>query len=41
VREADVVTVSAEHDGFYLVKTRAGRTGWAPSANLALIVPRR
>jgi hypothetical protein len=41
VPEADVVTVSAEHDGFYLIRTRAGRTGWAPSANLALIVPRR
>ena len=39
--EAEVVIVSAEHDGFYLVKTSAGRTGWAPSANLALIVPRR
>jgi hypothetical protein len=41
VPEAEIVGISAEHDGFYLIKTRAGRTGWAPSANLALIVPRR
>ena len=37
--EADVVSVSAEHDGFMLVTNRAGRTGWAPNSNLALIVP--
>ena len=36
--EADIVSVSAEHDGFMLVKNSAGRTGWAPNANLALIV---
>jgi hypothetical protein len=41
VPEAEVVNVGAEHDGFSLIKTRAGRTGWAPSANLALIVPQR
>jgi hypothetical protein len=41
ISEADVVSVGAEHDGFSLVKTRAGRTGWAPSSNLAPIVPRR
>jgi hypothetical protein len=39
--EADIVSVSAEHDGFMLVKNRAGRTGWAPNSNLALIVPGR
>ena len=36
--EADIVSVSAEHDGFMLIKNSAGRTGWAPNANLALIV---
>jgi hypothetical protein len=38
--EAETVSVRDEHDGFMLVKTSNGRTGWAPSANLALIVPR-
>ena len=39
--EADIVSVNGEHDGFMLVKTRTGRTGWAPSPNLAPIVPKR
>jgi hypothetical protein len=39
--EADIVSVSAEHDGFMLVRNSAGRTGWAPNANLARIVPKR
>jgi|SRR5579862_3119691 len=39
--EAEIVRVRGEHDGFMLIETGAGRTGWAPPANLALIVPRR
>jgi len=39
--EAETVTVRDEHDGFVLIKNQAGRTGWAPSANVALIVPKR
>jgi hypothetical protein len=39
--EAETVSVRDEHDGFMLVKTSSGRTGWAPSANLALVIPRR
>jgi hypothetical protein len=39
--EAEIVSVSAEHDGFMLVRNSAGRTGWAPNANLALVVPKR
>lgn len=39
--EAEIVSVRAKHDGFMLIKTAAGRTGWAPQANLALIVPPR
>jgi hypothetical protein len=39
--EAETVSVSAEHDGFMLIKNHAGRTGWAPNANLAPIVPGR
>jgi hypothetical protein len=38
--EATVVSKGAEHDGFVLVRTAAGRTGWAPSTNLAPIVPK-
>jgi len=39
--EAEIVSVRGVHDGFMLIKTGAGRTGWAPQANLALIVPPR
>jgi hypothetical protein len=39
--EAETVSVRGEHDGFMLIKTPTGRTGWAPSANLALVIPRR
>ena len=31
---------SGEHDGFVLVQTTGGRSGWVPSANLAPIVPK-
>jgi hypothetical protein len=37
--EATIVTTGAEHDGFMLVRTAQGRTGWVPVANLAAIVP--
>ena len=39
--EAEIVGVRGEHEGFTLIRTGAGRTGWAPQANLALIVPPR
>jgi hypothetical protein len=39
--EATIVKMSAEHDGFVLVQTQAGRSGWVPSANLAPIVPKQ
>jgi hypothetical protein len=39
--EASIVSMSAEHDGFVLIRTEAGRTGWAPRASLAPIVPKR
>ena len=38
--EAEIVDVEDQHDGFLLIRTRAGRTGWAPDSNLARIVPR-
>jgi hypothetical protein len=37
--EAETVEMMAEHEGFVLVQTRAGRTGWAAHASLAPIVP--
>jgi hypothetical protein len=39
--EAETVRITAEHDDFLLVRTRAGRTGWVSRANLAPVVPRR
>jgi hypothetical protein len=38
--EAETVKMTAEHEGFVLVQTRAGRMGWIARANLAPIVPR-
>jgi hypothetical protein len=38
--EGAVVGMSAEHDGFVLVRADSGRIGWVPSANLAPIVPK-
>jgi hypothetical protein len=38
--EAETVTINAEHEGFMLIQTRAGRTGWVSRANIAPIVPR-
>jgi hypothetical protein len=37
--EADTVRMMAEHEGFVLVQTRAGRMGWVASADLAPVVP--
>jgi hypothetical protein len=39
--EAETVRITAEHEDFLLVRTRAGRTGWVSRANLAPVVPRR
>jgi hypothetical protein len=38
--EASIVSMTAEHEGFVLIRTKAGRTGWAQRANLAPIVPK-
>jgi hypothetical protein len=38
--EAETVRMVAEHEGFVLIRTRAGRTGWAARANIAPVVPR-
>ena len=38
--EASIVDTGAEHDGFVLIRTAAGRAGWVPSTNLAPILPK-
>jgi hypothetical protein len=37
--EGDTVTLAAEHEGFTLIRTRGGRSGWVSKANVAPIVP--
>lgn len=37
--EAETVGMTAEHEGFVLIRTRAGRTGWVSRASLAPVVP--
>jgi hypothetical protein len=39
--EAETVKISAEHEGFFLVQTRAGRTGWVSRSNVAPVVSRK
>lgn len=38
--EAESVSIRAEHEGFVLIRTRLGRTGWVARSNLAPVVPR-
>lgn len=38
--EGEKVRIAAEHEGFVLIETRAGRAGWISDSNLAPIVPR-
>jgi hypothetical protein len=40
LREAETVTVTAEHEDFTLIRTRAGLSGWVARANLGAVVPR-
>jgi hypothetical protein len=39
--EAETVKVSAEHEGFVLIRTRTGRTGWVSRSNVVPVLPRR
>ncbi|HLZ99585.1 MAG TPA: SH3 domain-containing protein [Steroidobacteraceae bacterium] len=39
--EAETVSITADHDDFVLIRTRAGRSGWVSRANLAPVVPSR
>lgn len=38
--EGEEVKITAEHDGFALIETRARRAGWISSSNLAPVAPR-
>jgi hypothetical protein len=38
--EGEKVKISAEHEGFALIETRAGRSGWIADSNFAPIMPR-
>jgi hypothetical protein len=40
LKEAEAVTTAGEHEGFVLVRTAAGRTGWVWHADLVPVVPR-
>ena len=40
LHEGETVTVRAEHQGFALVQTLAGRSGWVTRSDLSLVVPR-
>jgi len=39
--EASIVRIMGEHDEFVLIRTEAGRTGWAQRSSLAPVVPKR
>jgi hypothetical protein len=39
--EAEVVKIGAEHEGFLLIQTDTGRSGWVSRANLAPVLPRK
>jgi hypothetical protein len=39
LREAETVTMAAEHEDFILIRTRTGRTGWVARASLGAVVP--
>lgn len=39
LREAESVTMTAEHEDFILIRTGGGLSGWVSRANLAAVVP--
>jgi hypothetical protein len=36
---AETVNITAEHEGFLLIKTRSGQTGWVSRAAVARVIP--
>lgn len=41
LREAETVRLDASHEGFFLVRTQRGQTGWVAQAEVAPVVPER
>jgi type IV secretory pathway VirB2 component (pilin) len=39
LREAETVTMTAEHEDFVLIRTRGGLSGWVARANVGAVVP--
>jgi hypothetical protein len=39
LREAETVTMTAQHEDFVLVRTRSGLSGWVARANLGTVIP--
>jgi len=39
LREAETVTMTAQHEDFVLVRTRGGLSGWVARANLGTVIP--
>jgi hypothetical protein len=39
LREAETVTMTAQHEDFVLIRNHAGRTGWVARANLDTVIP--
>jgi hypothetical protein len=39
LREAETVTMTAEHEEFVLIRTRGGLSGWVARANVGAVVP--
>jgi type IV secretory pathway VirB2 component (pilin) len=39
LREAETVTMTAEHEDFILIRTRGGLSGWVARADLGTVVP--
>ncbi len=37
--EAETVTMTAEHEGFVLIRTRGGLSGWVAGASLGAVIP--
>jgi hypothetical protein len=39
LREAETVTMTAQHEDFVLIRTHTGRTGWVARANVSAVIP--
>jgi hypothetical protein len=39
--EAETVDITAEHEGFLLIKTRSGRAGWVSRSAVARVIPQK